>query len=245
MSTNIVSVDTLYSDARMRLADAAAVVAANKDNLPEGCYLRDLLTYEPDAEGFVEVTDLRWTGNWSGNSYAQPGGPFEQAAAHIQGRIEVVLTWQDGPPGGVRIVDGKLEKPEVIQVLSRAKYGASSTEAHSAARALLGHQFAREVHRRGGITLAAPQDVHELVEKVLTDPETRRVLFAMMSADDESPLTFEPKLNGGRGGATITIAGYSRFVEGRKARELADALDLRRPRAVDLQAAAERRGGQP
>lgn len=64
--------------------------------------------------------------------------------------------------------------------------------------------------------------------------------------DQDEPLTFEGHFNGGRGGASITINGCTRFVEGRKARDLAAALDLRRdPANVDLQRAALRRGGQP
>ena len=67
-------------------------------------------------------------------------------------------------------------------------------------------------------------------------------MLMLASTDDGSPITFESRFNNGRGGATINIAGYMRFVEDAQARELARALD---PGRLDVQGAALKQAGQP
>jgi len=75
----------------------------------------------------------------------------------------------------------------------------------------------------------------------------RSARLAVGGDDGGEPLTFEPRFNNGRGGASITICGRTRFVEGRLARELAEALDPRRrpPAGDDVAEAARRRGSGP
>lgn len=78
----------------------------------------------------------------------------------------------------------------------------------------------------------------------------RSARLAMGGDDNGEPLTFaafEARFNNGRGGASITIAGRTRFVEGQLARELAEALDPRRrpPTSDSVAEAARRRGSGP
>ena len=229
MGNNIISVETLNTTARMRHSDATELLARLSDMLPETCFLRSLVGYEPDADGYVSVTRLDWTGIWSGNTYY---AVFEQVAACIAGRIESILTWDDGETTGLRVVDGKMERPNVLRVLSRSRFQwDTSIDAHRAACDALA-----DVLASGDAPLQ-----HTLRHRLDSMP-ARTAMLMLASTDDGSPITFESRFNNGRGGATISIAGYMRFVEDTQARELARALD---PGRLDVQGPALKQAGQP
>jgi len=117
MSYNIDTVHLLEPcDARIKHSDVEALLERLEDDLPEGCFLHDLAEAGPGEDGMVEIVDLDWTGEGSGNSFR---GHFSEVAALVVGRLEAILVWEGGDSTtGLRIVDGKMTTPEVIQTLA-------------------------------------------------------------------------------------------------------------------------------
>lgn len=117
MSYNIDTVRLLETtDARIRLTDVDALLERLEDDLPEACFLRDLADKTPDENGMVEISDLDWSGEGSGKTFREN---FPEVVPYIVGRVEAILVWEGGDSTtGLRIVDGKMTKPAVIQTLT-------------------------------------------------------------------------------------------------------------------------------
>ena len=213
MGNNITSIETVYSDARIHQRDAAALLNQHRGELPEHCFLRFAAIAVPSADGMVPIGTFEWSGLGSRASMYKL---FDALAAHIAGRFEGIVAWEDGSRSGLRIVNGKAECPGVLSVLARTRFGESSIDTHRAAAEALADVLA------GGDTRA-----RQVIRQRLDTTAAREAMHAMASTDDESPLTFTTRFNNGRGGVSIDVAGYSRFVEGEEARKLAEALDPR------------------
>lgn len=118
MSYNVDSFKVLRCDAWMLAADVAELLAKYEGDLPSNCFLYDVANRGPDEDGrmAIRADKFRWTGVWSGNSWPVL---IEHVAPKIHGTIEAVVTWAGGDSfGGLRIVDGKVTEPEVIQTLA-------------------------------------------------------------------------------------------------------------------------------
>jgi hypothetical protein len=120
MSTNIGHIEVLNCDAKM-LAKDVRRLAKDRD-LPECCFLEDLATKEPDADGYIAIDadSLEWGGEFSGSSWKTVF--LKKVAPTIRGTLEAIVTWEDGEfHTGLRIRDGKVTEPEVKMTLAEDK----------------------------------------------------------------------------------------------------------------------------
>lgn len=111
------SAKVLRCDAWMLASVVLDLIAKHKDNLPPECFLLGMVDYS--APGDLVPLDpkrFRWFGEWSGNSYFETFLPH--VAPKICGTLEVIWTWSDGDPSGLRVVDGKATTPDVVMTLA-------------------------------------------------------------------------------------------------------------------------------
>lgn len=117
VSYNIDSTTVLRCEAKMKAADVARLLR-KEDMLPESHFLEEMADKEPDAAGFVEVDERFW---WSGErSGTAHDFLIKKVAPLILGTVEVIFTWEGGDShSGLRIVDGKVTKHEVVMALGK------------------------------------------------------------------------------------------------------------------------------
>jgi hypothetical protein len=90
--------------------------------LPACCFLEDLATKEPDADGYIalDADSLEWGGEWSGSSWKSDF--LKKVAPKIIGTLEAIAAWEGGEfHTGLRIRDGKVTEPEVKMTLAEDK----------------------------------------------------------------------------------------------------------------------------
>ena len=117
VSYNIDSTTVICCEAKMKATDVARLLRKHADDLPESHFL-DEMADKSDDDGFVAV-DKRfwWSGEGSGNAF---DFLVKKVAPLIVGMVEVIFTWEGGRShSGLRIVDGKVTKHEVVMTLGK------------------------------------------------------------------------------------------------------------------------------
>ena len=141
MSYNCDSTIVLNSNATMRRRDVLALLRDSGDNLPEGCFLNNVLpksdpvkpldrmtpdelrkhadTIAETDKGTVEIKNLDWYGEGSGHTFDY----FKETVAPlIMGRIEAVFVWEGGDSiSGLIIEGGKITECDVSYKLTPKK----------------------------------------------------------------------------------------------------------------------------
>ena len=117
MSYNIDTVNIISTTGWIRHADVIDLLARFDDELPEGCFLRDLCDEDDaDEDGRHTIDAMDWSGSGSGRRFKDV---FPEVAKAIMGRVEAILVWEGGDSiTGLRIVDGVMTEPAVIQTLA-------------------------------------------------------------------------------------------------------------------------------
>jgi hypothetical protein len=122
MSYNVTKVECLALDAKIhfrtlrRLLNRVEMHEGDGKAPPEN-FLAAHANVEPDADGFITLKNLRWTGEWSGHALEL----FESILTEIDGTAEIVLTWEGGDcVTGYRVRDGLVEGCDVVRALGAA-----------------------------------------------------------------------------------------------------------------------------
>jgi len=121
VSYNIDSVETPVLDAWMTARDIVALHDEHARNLPEDCFLYDLLKAAKKSllagapETPVRLVGLAWRCEGSGRSVEILE---KKIAPCIHGRVDAIFTWECGDSfSGLRIVDGLVTKCDVSMTL--------------------------------------------------------------------------------------------------------------------------------
>ena len=113
MSYNVTRAKALKIDAKIRLSDLLLLA---KETIPENSLVNVYKKRKPDAEGFIRLDGLQWTGEWSGHSL----GVYERALALLVGTAEIVLIWEGGECfSGYRVDNGVVTRCEVELALGQ------------------------------------------------------------------------------------------------------------------------------
>ena len=122
MPNDVTKVTVLKLAAWMRADDVARLMAevpSGRLRLPEECFLRDMSTALPDAEGRVPVDPrLRWAEVASGSTY---GSLVTRIAPLISGALDAVFEFENGQLRGLRVRDGVVSEHSVIVAMTLAE----------------------------------------------------------------------------------------------------------------------------
>jgi hypothetical protein len=113
MSYNIDSHDIQRNEGGRILAKDVARLLSERyeSDLPESHFLQDLEGVEPDADGYVPIKDLYYSGEGSGRAY-----PFllKKVLPKTRGTLEAVYYWEGGDSmSGLMVEDGVVTECEV------------------------------------------------------------------------------------------------------------------------------------
>jgi len=115
MSCNINHCHTLKCDAWISATDVEWILDNEEDLLPETHFLYEAKPFKIAQEGKFVLKDFMWGGTCSGHFW---DNFVKNIAPKIQGHLEVILTWEDGSASGLRIKNGVVTEPKVIQTLA-------------------------------------------------------------------------------------------------------------------------------
>jgi len=117
MSYNINSIRIIKSNA-FAINKAKLDALRENDNLnrPEVSFL-DEEWEERNTEnvrGLLFIDNLWWEGEGSGRSY----DTLKMLLVRFSGDADIIITWEDGETSGLRLRDGHVTEPEVVQSLA-------------------------------------------------------------------------------------------------------------------------------
>lgn len=120
MSYNIDSVQYVSGSLAMRCGDVVELMARCRDELPESCFLRDLVEdvdiddpAGPDA--LQQIRSPNWQGECSGNGYELLR---TQILPKTIGTATLLFIWEGGDSqSGLRVVDGVVTEGKVKVVI--------------------------------------------------------------------------------------------------------------------------------
>lgn len=121
MSNNVTSTMLLKNHAYMEASDVLYLTSYLEDDVPEVCFLEDMLEEaqvamdEKDNQRPIDLPNLNWAGIGSGSTVIDV--LLKEIAPYIRGRIEAVLAFESGGLQGVAIENGVGSLPAVKLVL--------------------------------------------------------------------------------------------------------------------------------
>jgi hypothetical protein len=106
MSFNIISVKVKEIDCWLTGRELRDIFRECEHDLPETNLFDSLDLLKPTDDERVAVSDLSWSGTWSGNSYKT----FRTVLGRLHGSAKFSVTWEDGDIEYFRLLDGGILK---------------------------------------------------------------------------------------------------------------------------------------
>jgi hypothetical protein len=116
MGCNITHCETLKCSAWISADDVEEILKHEEGWLPEMSFMDGVKPFKVAKKGKYTIKEFRWCGTCSGRFWEFL---LNEIGPRIHGTIEAILTWDGGNSvSGLRIKNGKVTEPDVIQSLA-------------------------------------------------------------------------------------------------------------------------------